>query len=182
MHTSASLAACAATSASQQPRIDLSIERLLLLLRITTDASAGSADTLTPRVVARGRIERGEQRAVEHERRVVEPGEMLAIVEDRRRVTTWTVTASPTNCDGATWNTGAGSWEIMVTETPVETCRLVPSTGRAVAEDLGNVSIFGAKTSGGSLQCDAANYSVGRTLRNITPVDTGALILTVPLE
>ena len=108
-------------------------------------------------------------------------GEMLAIVEDTRRVTTWTVTASPTNCDGATWNTGAGSWEITVTETPLETCRLVPSTGRAVAEDLGQVAIFGSKTSGGSLQCDGATYSAGRTLRNITPVDTGALILTVPL-
>ena len=105
-------------------------------------------------------------------------GEMLAVVEDVRLVTTWAV-GTATTCAGAAWNTGAGSWEITVTETRVETCRLVPSTGRVAAEALGGVAIFGAHGSLG--YCDEAHYSVGRTLRNITPVDTGSLILTVPL-
>ena len=87
------------------------------------------------------------------------------------------MTASPTNCDGATWNTGAGSWEITVTETPVETCRLVASTGRAVAEDLGNVSIFGAKTSGGSGQCDGATYSFGTESTDNTVLGHGDIMV-----
>lgn len=106
-------------------------------------------------------------------------GEMLAEVEDRVLVTTYRIDTPATTCAGSTWATGAGSLVITVEDVVETDCRLVPSTGRAIAEPLGTVRIFGADNVG---QCDAALFSVGRTLRVISPIGTNTLIHRVPLE
>jgi hypothetical protein len=106
-------------------------------------------------------------------------GEMLAEVEDRRRVVTYTIGTPATTCAGSTWDTGAGELVITVTDAVETECRLVPSTGRAIALPLGAVRIFGADNVG---QCDAALFSAAGTLRVITPIGTNTLVHNVPLE
>jgi hypothetical protein len=104
--------------------------------------------------------------------------EMLAEVQDVRRVTTSTVGAG-TGCVGTDWDTGAGLLTITVDDVTTTECRTVPAVGRAIAEPLGAVSLYSA-VSGGS-QCDA-NYTEGVTTKTITPVPIDCLILAVPLE
>lgn len=104
--------------------------------------------------------------------------EMLAEVQDVRRVTTSTVGAG-TGCVGTDWDTGAGLLTITVDDVTTTECRTVPAVGRAIAEPLGGVSLYSAVAGGN--QCDAT-YTEGATTKTITPIPIDCLILSVPLE
>ena len=110
---------------------------------------------------------------------IASSGEMLAEVADTHRVTTYAIGSPPTGCAGTTWNTGAGQLVITVTDVVETECRLVPSTGRATAQPLGNVRIFGADSVG---ICDDQLYSVASSLRVISPIGTNTIVHAVPLD
>ena len=110
---------------------------------------------------------------------IASSGEMLAEVADTHRVTTYAVGSPPTGCVATTWDTGAGQLVITVTDVTETECRLVPSTGRAIAQPLGNVRIFGADSAG---ICDDQLYSVASSLRVISPIGTNTIVHAVPLD
>ena len=105
--------------------------------------------------------------------------EMLAEVQDVRRVTTASVGGTPDACVGADWDTGAGLLDISVNDVTTTTCRMVPAVGRAIAEPLGRVDLYSA-VNGGS-QCNL-QYTEGVSTKTITPIPTNAVVLVVPLE
>jgi len=105
--------------------------------------------------------------------------EMLAEVQDVRRVTTASIGGTPDTCVGTDWDTGAGLLDISVNDVTTTTCRMVPAVGRAVAEPLGRVDLYSAVNGGN--QCNL-QYTEGVSTKTITPIPTNAVVLVVPLE
>jgi hypothetical protein len=106
-------------------------------------------------------------------------GEMLALVTTQKGRLLDSLTGAGTTCNGVFyWNVG-GSHVTYDTGVVTETkCRLLPSSGRVHVDGLGSVRFVGAS---GSPICVDLDVSSITNLRSITPIQTDALILTVPL-
>lgn len=90
---------------------------------------------------------------------------------------------SPTNCLGTlSWKVPSPSgdiaveWRQIVTEKTV--CKYVPVTGQLRTPPSGPAAMIGAKCAS---ICNELDPSTANTLTNITPIDTDALILSIPL-
>jgi hypothetical protein len=116
----------------------------------------------------------------------LDSSEMLCGVSKIRRkitVTTAELTGDPppTECVGTHWQVGnsASYLVISIDETPETSCETRPNSGTVIADPIGSAIIFGAVN--GGMLCDGELYSEAVTTTAITPYETDAIILSIPL-
>ena len=109
----------------------------------------------------------------------LDSSEMLCGVSMIRRKITITRDTSGTECVSTHWQDGADQLVISVDETPVTLCETRPNSGTVIADPIGSAVILGAIN--GGMLCNQELYSEAVTTTAITPYETDAIIVSIPL-